>query len=282
MIAGRQMIRKDDPRMTTETTESALGVHTNTQRQAAALHIDLDDVMTIVARAIAVDDSDELLALINTDVADVLHHDAMLCGSGTSDMGGNYLYNLLHHNFPPAYIDALTSADGRTDSPLIQRWRTTLEPIVFQAGRDDDHYPAEWVRTFKLHGFRNTAAQGVLDVRRKFGSYFVFSNIDGEVGAREIFLLKLITPHLHFALMRALTKVQALGSLTGSLQEPMTAQQMEILHWMNQGKTNWEIAQILSMTKNNVKYNIEQILVKLEVKNRAQAVSKAMLIGLLS
>ncbi|HEY8099776.1 MAG TPA: helix-turn-helix transcriptional regulator [Burkholderiaceae bacterium] len=251
-------------------------------KQAQELDINLDALMRIIVRSTEVHDSDALLALINSDVVNVLHHDAMVCGYGMVSPDGSYVHNMLHHNYPGGYFDALATPDGKADSPLIQRWRATLEPIVFQAVRDDDGYPEEWVNTFKRYGLRNTAAHGVLDVRGKSGSYFIFSNIYGEVGEKEVFLLKLLMPHLHFALMRALTTIQEYGRLAGSSQEPMNDRQKEILQWMNQGKTNWEISQILSMTENNVKYNIEQILVKLGVRNRAQAVSKAMLLGILS
>jgi transcriptional regulator EpsA len=250
-------------------------------KQAETLNVDLGALMKIIIRSTEVDDSDALLDLINSDVADILHHEAMVCGSGTSYSDGSYVHNVLHHNYPVGYFDALATKEGKANSPLIQRWRITLEPIVFQSGRDDENYPKDWVNTYKRHGLRNTVAHGVLDVRRKFGSYFIFSNLAGEVGEKEIFLLRLITPHLHFALMRALTDVQEFGRLAGSSQEPITDRQKEILQWMNQGKTNWEIAQILSMTENTVKYNIEQILAKLAVKNRAQAVSKSMRLGLL-
>ena len=59
----------------------------------------------------------------------------------------------------------------------------------------------------------------------------------------------------------------------------MSDRQKQILHWINEGKTNWEIAHILGMTEKNVKYHIEQIFAKLGVRTRAQAAAKAMLMG---
>jgi len=250
-------------------------------KQADALGVDLGAIMEIIVRSNDVYNSDTLLSLIQSDIVKVLRHEAMVCGYGIVASDGTYVHNVLHNNYPSGYFDALATPDGTADSPLIRHWRATLEPVVFQAIRDDAKYPADWVNTFKSHGLRNTAAHGVLDVRKTFCSYFIFSNIAGEVGGKEIFLLKLLVPHLHFALMRSLITVQEFGRLAGSTQEPMSDRQKEILQWMNQGKTNWEISQILSMSENNVKYNIEQILAKLGVRNRAQAVSKAMLLGLL-
>jgi transcriptional regulator EpsA len=258
------------------------GEDMDVMKQADELDVDLAGLLGIILRSTRVRESTALLDLINSEVAATLHHDAMVCGWGTSGDDGSYVHHVLHHNYPAGYFDALATPEGKADSPLIRMWRATMQPVAFQAGRDDAKFPAEWVNIFKQHGLRNTVAHGVLDMRRTSSSYFIFSNIAGEVGEKEIFLLKLLVPNLHFALMRSLTTVKEYGRLAGSAQQPLTEHQKAILQWVHQGKTNWEIAQILSMNENSVKYNIGQILAKLEVRNRAQAVSKAMLLGLLN
>lgn len=254
-------------------------------QHAAALGVDVGAMMKIIVRLSDVHDVQDcntFCALLNSDVKAVLHHEAMICGQGFASADGSYMHHMLRDNYPSGYFDALATPGGKADSPLIRRWNATKEPVMFQLGRDDDKYPEAWVSVFKKHGFRNTVAHGVFDVHSTFVTYFIFSNIAGEVGEREIFLMKLLIPHLHFALMRVMAMLQEDGRPGGLSQEPITDQQKEILHWMNEGKTNWEIAQILSMTENNVKYGIEQILAKLGVRNRTQAVSKALLLGLLN
>jgi LuxR family transcriptional regulator, quorum-sensing system regulator CviR len=242
---------------------------------------DLPAVMKILARSNDVRDADGLLALITSEVADLLHHDAMVCGYHVISTEGNYVHNVLEYNYPAGYAEALAATEGRADSPLMRRWRETLEPVLFQSGRDDDKYPAEWVNIFKRFGLRNTIGHGILDVRGTFGSYFIFSRLPGEVGNREVFLLKLITPHLHFALMRTIAADQKFNKPAESGRGAISERQREILRWINQGKTNKEIAQLLSITEKNVKYHVEQIFTKLGVRSRAQAVSSAILLGLL-
>lgn len=248
--------------------------------QATELEVDPGLLMNIIVRSNAVNDSQALLALLNNDVQKVLRQDVMVCGVGGVSPKGSYAHKVLHHSYPPAYFEDLVSAEGRVDSPLMQRWRQVQEPVFFQSGRDDAQYPAEWVRIFNKYQLRNTIAHGVLDVQRTLASYFIFSRIPGEVGPREVFIMKMITPHLHLALVRALTTVQEFSHLT-TPNEALSDRQKQILRWINEGKTNWEIAQILEMTEKNVKYHIEQIFSKLQVRNRTQAVAKAMLLGLL-
>lgn len=253
---------------------------TDALKQAAYLGIDPGLLMNIIVQSTAVHDSQALLNLLNGEVHDVLQHDVMVCGVGGVSPKGSYAHKVLHHNYPPKYFEELATADGRVDSPLMQCWRRTQQPVIFQSGRDDALFPADWVSIFNKYQLRNTAAHGLLDVQRTLASYFIFSRLPGEIGEREVFLLKMIIPHLHLALVRALTTVQEFSRLNAP-HDALSERQKQILRWINEGKTNWEIAHILEMTEKNVKYHIEQIFAKLQVRNRTQAVAKALLLGLL-
>jgi transcriptional regulator EpsA len=244
-------------------------------------NVELPAIMKILARANEVEDREGLLSLLTLEVADLLHHETMICGCHIVSPRGNYVHNILNWNYPEGYAEALATTEDRADSPLMQRWRETQEPVLFQSGRDDNRYPADWVNIFNRFELRNILGHGILDVRNTFGSYFIFARLPGEIGDRESSLLKLITPHLHLALIRTIASDQEFGVLETRFDETLSARQLEVLRCVNQGKTNKEIAQILSMTGKNVKYHIEQIFSKLGVRTRAQAVSKAMLLGLL-
>ena len=242
---------------------------------------DLPALMKILVQSSNVQDKDGLLALLNSDVADLLHHDIMVCGYQVLSPKGHYTQNVLQRNYPVGYAEALSLAEGKADSPLVQRWRLTQEPVYFQGGQDDEKYPSDWVEKFNEFGMRNIIGHGILDTCGTFGSYFVFARLPGEIGRREVLLMKLITPHLHLALMRAVAAEQKSANPAEPRRPKLSERQREILRWINQGKTNKEIAQLLSITEKNVKYHVEQIFTKLEVRSRAQAVSKAMLIGLI-
>jgi transcriptional regulator EpsA len=107
-------------------------------------------------------------------------------------------------------------------------------------------------------------------------TYFSFSQIPGRLTTRHAQLLEMLVPHLHVALIRAIK------GLKNSMPEPailpfdLTEREQEILQWLGSGKTNWEIAQQLSISENTVKNHVQRILAKLDVKTRAQAVAKAL------
>lgn len=245
------------------------------------LGADCRKLIDLAIESTLVETADDFLRLIRTHVRDLLSHDMAVCGIGGVSPKGSYIHKMLHHDYPIAYFDDFLQADGELDSPLMTRWRATQEPVIFQSGRDDAHYSPQWVKHFNKYGLRNTIGHGVRDLQGTMSSYFIFSRIPGEVGERHVVLLKLITPHLHQALARALTTIEDCADFPGAVYALLSERQRNVLYWLHNGKTNSEIARILDMTENNVNYHIDRILMKLQVRNRAQAVAKAIELGLL-
>ena len=87
-------------------------------------------------------------------------------------------------------------------------------------------------------------------------------------------LLKIISPFLYNALIK-LYHSELKNKLIGTI----TQREIEVLKWVSRGKTNWEIGIILNISGFTVKNHISNILFKLEVSNRAQALEKAMDVG---
>ncbi|MES3023665.1 MAG: helix-turn-helix transcriptional regulator [Pseudomonadota bacterium] len=241
----------------------------------AARQVDLDKrIMAVLVECTGVRDAADFGRVVEGSFRAVLPHEMMLCGIGGISRQGNHIRKILNFNYPLEYFEPLRDGEGRLDSPLMKRWRETQEPQFFQSGRDDHAYPDDWVRLFNKYDLRNTIADGVLDVGGVFSSFFIVSRIPGEIGPDHAFLLKLLTPHLHFALARVLTTVEEYQGKLGRTRKALSERQREILHWLHEGKTNWEIAKILNLSELNVKYHIDQIFLKLEVRSRAQAVAK--------
>ena len=54
----------------------------------------------------------------------------------------------------------------------------------------------------------------------------------------------------------------------------LSSREHEIMDWVKQGKTNYEIGMILDISAFTVKNHLQRIFKKLDVLNRAQAVAK--------
>ncbi|WP_257819709.1 helix-turn-helix transcriptional regulator [Burkholderia glumae] len=60
-----------------------------------------------------------------------------------------------------------------------------------------------------------------------------------------------------------------------------TRKESEVVKWVVEGKTAWEIGRILCMSERTVKFHLTNVYEKLRVTNRAQAVAKVSRLGLI-
>jgi DNA-binding CsgD family transcriptional regulator len=66
------------------------------------------------------------------------------------------------------------------------------------------------------------------------------------------------------------------------LDQPILSdREKEVLNWLKQGKSSWEISVIFGISERTVNYHIYNIMEKLQTTNRAQAVAVATRLGLI-
>lgn len=98
-------------------------------------------------------------------------------------------------------------------------------------------------------------------------------------GPRQAYFIELLLPHLHLALLR----LEAAGARAEARagERPCSRREMEILHWVREGKSNDEVGQILGISGLTVKNHLQRIYKTLGVSNRTQAVARGMALRLL-
>ncbi|MBR0911479.1 helix-turn-helix transcriptional regulator [Bradyrhizobium japonicum] len=64
--------------------------------------------------------------------------------------------------------------------------------------------------------------------------------------------------------------------------QDLTAKEIECLRWCKEGKTNWEIGEILSISEKTVEFHLSNTIRKLGVSNRITAVVKGIQTGIIS
>lgn len=62
----------------------------------------------------------------------------------------------------------------------------------------------------------------------------------------------------------------------------LTVRQVEILTWVREGKSAWEIGRILNISGRSVDGHLRRIYAKLDVRTRLQAVLRAQDLGILA
>jgi len=92
--------------------------------------------------------------------------------------------------------------------------------------------------------------------------------------------LNLLAPHLHEAVNRIESDKESPLLLEGNLH--LTAREKEVLLWSSEGKTTSEVAMILHISERTVTFHTQNILNKLNVRNRTHAVARAISLGLIN
>jgi DNA-binding CsgD family transcriptional regulator len=96
----------------------------------------------------------------------------------------------------------------------------------------------------------------------KYGSKFCFSSPSMKYDKRTHAILDMITPHLHLALSHLFNnKQQTANNVAISVREK------EVLNWLQQGKTSWDISVILGISERTVNYHVYNVMRKLGVTN---------------
>jgi DNA-binding CsgD family transcriptional regulator len=110
----------------------------------------------------------------------------------------------------------------------------------------------------------------------KNGSMFCYSGRSMKKDKRTTAILECLTPHLHLALSHICSKRRS-----DMKKAVISSREREVLHWLKQGKSSWDISVILGISERTVNYHVYNIMQKLDVVNRPQALAVATRMGLI-
>jgi transcriptional regulator EpsA len=134
----------------------------------------------------------------------------------------------------------------------------------------------EWER----YGLGAGLVQGSGPLADGRSSIFVFTCMTRSTDPVQGLMLRVLLPQLHLALSRSQAWPQQALASQPSVDTQLSERQLEILHWVKLGKTNYEISLILAISELTVKNHLQKIFKKLNVHNRTQAVARIMSMGL--
>jgi transcriptional regulator EpsA len=125
----------------------------------------------------------------------------------------------------------------------------------------------------KRSGFGHVAAHGIS--QGECGSFMAFVQLKTAPDARCAYLIELLLPYIHTALHRVMCTERGSKTDDSSVITLLSKREIQVLYWVKNGKTNAEIGQILHINLPTVKNHVQNIMRKLKVTNRAQAVGKS-------
>lgn len=212
-------------------------------------------------------DSPSRLSVLTAAVGSIIPHQFSACGAfnvrkcelqiGHSSYGEEFSY--------------LYASRGFLTDPSIQLMQTTRFGFVTSEDAPAIVVPRE-VTSLKLDfGIKSCLSVGIRGVLGAC-TYFAFSNFDHKAMPKLRAIMQIISPHFHLAYLRALTTPDQPPVETPPAH--LTKREEEIMRWVAEGKTNWEISVILGVSLNTVKFHLKNIYEKLGgVENRWSAIA---------
>ncbi len=249
-------------------------MHTSVPSDTPLARPEQAQLLKAIEASLALRTPAQFLRWSEEELQDLFPHQIFVCGVGKIQRNSVHILHYLNKGLPPGYLEVIRRPDGGVASPVMGQWRKECKPQLFESNSPWPGMAPAWLEAFRRFDLRNIAAHGLRDINSPVASYFNFSRIPGLLTPRHATLLELLVPHLHVALLRVFANGSGQRPHASS-GEQLSQRGREILAWLREGKSNWEIAQILGRSENTVKHQVQAVLTQLNVNNRTQAVARA-------
>ena len=187
---------------------------------------------------------------------------------------------IIINGYPESWISHYFENDFNLHDPVLSYCKKHVVPIKWHA----------------LGLEKSSESARVMNEATEFGLKFGISvpvhSPHGELGVLSLALDQRLVA-AHEITQRALPYAQLMAnyvheavhrvfSLTENSEErTFTAREQECLRWAADGKTSWEIAQLLNVSERTVNFHLNNATIKLDACNRQHAVVRAVLNGLI-
>lgn len=240
----------------------------------------------VVTRSVEIRTHFDMLAWLQGEMQRYLPHDILIA------TWGNFGLGKLQHDVIST-LDGVRSNDADTDtiSPLMHKLHTRWTEFGRRPFSLNAHETVFLLGDGNLKNavgdalqtMRSAIVHGIVDERGSHDCLYVGFSAGTEFSPAGRGAMATVLPYIDTAL-RQVTHLPHQNSqrrrsadLAGSVTEPdynLSERESEVLHWVARGKTNPEIAMILDISAFTVKNHMQRVFKKLDVTNRAQAVSK--------
>jgi LuxR family transcriptional regulator, quorum-sensing system regulator BjaR1 len=194
--------------------------------------------------------------------------------------GAKFKDGILLNNRPPEYVDRYAEKNYVIHDPCVKELRLNMNPYSWgdvREGRDLKKSERAIIDEAKEFGARDGFIVPIVNLS---GSVSLFCpwGLEPDLTPRARAALEIIGIYSHHALTRALVQRQR----DEVVHTPLTPREREIMQWVAIGKTDEEIADILSISTTTVTSHVENAKQKLDAFRRTYAVVQAIRLGEIS
>lgn len=243
--------------------------------------------MEVIAESLRVSQRSHLFNWLQGDFQYLIGHEVMIFGIKSQESESyQYEYFASTRYFSDEKFNDVINFMSGLASQTIKNWSKSGLPYIVSnqesaaafsnytvTNGDEEQLKQSELKNFLVHGYG--------DNNSKISSVVIFARLHPQPHAIQANMLELVMPHLHCALVKVTSTRYAYVVNQDNPAKIVTRRESEILQWLYIGKTNWEISAILEISPLTVKNHVQNLLRKLDVQNRSQAVVKAAKLGLI-
>lgn len=204
-----------------------------------------------------------------------LPHDVLVFGHGEYGTP-NFRCEVLARN--NTWEDrALHSELNRLVEMMVDSWQSSgYQPRLFSALSEENNPDGCAIsQALNRLGLGHALAHGAKEFPGDCSGFFVFMRMTVAPGRRHAYFADMLMPYLHTTLHRMLLSEK--GKPEGRVRPglALSTREAQVISLVRDGNTNQQIAVRLGLSPLTIKNHVQNVLRKLEVANRAQAVAKA-------
>ena len=183
--------------------------------------------------------------------------------------------------YPQAWLQRYQELQWVTRDPVVQHCRQSAVPLTWHRGRFSE---PDSQRLFDEASAYGVSAGVATSLRGAGGGQpmLLSAACDAHASARTESWLQSITPAIHLLSSYTYEALRRLDATPMAQEVRLTAREKECLEWAAAGKSSWETSRILQCSEATVNFHIRNIVQKLNVSNRRQAVVRALSMGFIS
>ncbi|WP_242522480.1 helix-turn-helix transcriptional regulator [Candidatus Methylacidiphilum infernorum] len=194
------------------------------------------------------------------------------------------MLKIINHSFPSDLIALYLQQKYQKADPVVKtalrlRGNIVRRTEIFRYFQDN--FRSQYLKDASDISLHTGLSFGIVEEKTYRASLFSFCDKEIEKSPRHETILNGLKYPLHLALLNC-SNLKEVEKPAKASPQALTARELEILKWIKDGKTNWEISCILKISEATVKFHLKNIFLKLDVQNRCQAVATAVHKRLLS
>ena len=176
-------------------------------------------------------------------------------------------------SYPDHYVQHYMERGYHVTDPLIEEAVIQLKPSNWGKSARCKSLGIEYVRSIDADAFhfRDGWTFATFEPDLKSGSLFWLGGSSIDHSERTRTIIEYTVPFLAQALKR-IVALQPVKEIHQEHSHRLTPTELEVLKWLKEGKTNWEISLILNRSQRVINFHVNNIKAKLNAVNRTQAV----------